>query len=124
MRMRGLEIAASAAVIGAALCGGASRAQSANMTFFVTSAGSGKGADFGGLAGADKHCQTLAAAVGAGGKTWHAYLEHAGVGVDAGGQRQGPHRQGPVAKRERRRHRQRRRGAARQQQSEQADRVD
>ncbi len=73
MRTRGLGIAASAAVIGAALCGGA-WAQSANMTFFVTSAGSGKGADFGGLAGADKHCQTLAAAVGAGGKTWHAYL--------------------------------------------------
>ena len=35
------------------------------MSFFVTSVGSGKGADFGGLAGADKHCQTLAAAAGA-----------------------------------------------------------
>ena len=41
-------------------------AQSADMTFFVTSTGSGKGADFGGLAGADRLCQTLAAAVGAG----------------------------------------------------------
>jgi len=49
-------------------------AQSSNMSFFVTSVGSGKGADFGGLAGADKHCQDLAAAVGAGGKTWRAYL--------------------------------------------------
>jgi hypothetical protein len=48
--------------------------QSPNMTFFVTSAGSGKGADLGGLAGADAHCQQLAAAVGAGGKTWRAYL--------------------------------------------------
>ncbi len=44
------------------------------MTFFVTSAGSGKGADFGGLAGADRHCEQLAAAAGAGGKNWHAYL--------------------------------------------------
>src|SRR5439155_15763808 len=44
------------------------------MSFFVTSAGSGKGADLGGLAGADAQCQKLATAVGAGGKTWHAYL--------------------------------------------------
>jgi hypothetical protein len=44
------------------------------MSFFVTSVGSGKGADLGGLAGADAQCQKLAAAVGAGGKTWHAYL--------------------------------------------------
>jgi hypothetical protein len=50
------------------------QAQSANTTFFVTSAGPGKGADLGGLDGADKHCQTLAASVGAGAKTWHAYL--------------------------------------------------
>jgi len=48
--------------------------QSPNMTFFVTSAGSGKGADLGGLAGADAICQSLAQAVGAGGKTWRAYL--------------------------------------------------
>jgi hypothetical protein len=48
--------------------------QAANMTFFVTSAGSGKGADLGGLAGADRICQQLAQAVGAGGHTWHAYL--------------------------------------------------
>jgi hypothetical protein len=45
-----------------------------NMTFFITSVGSGKGADLGGLAGADKHCQALAQAVGAGNHTWHAYL--------------------------------------------------
>jgi len=49
-------------------------AQAPNMTFFVTSVGSGKGADLGGIAGADAHCQQLAAAVGAGSKTWHAYL--------------------------------------------------
>src|SRR5215475_15540521 len=49
-------------------------AQQANMTFFVTSAGPGKGADLGGLAGADRICQQLAQAAGAGSHTWHAYL--------------------------------------------------
>ena len=44
------------------------------MSFFVTSAGMGNGANLGGLAGADAHCQQLAAAVGAGNKTWHAFL--------------------------------------------------
>jgi hypothetical protein len=62
---------------------GAALAQSSGMSFFVTSAGSGKGADFGGLAGADKHCQTLAAAAGAGGKTWHAYLSTQAAGGTA-----------------------------------------
>jgi hypothetical protein len=55
----------------------AARAQdagAASMTFFVTSAGSGKGADLGGLEGADRLCQSLAQAAGAGGKTWRAYL--------------------------------------------------
>jgi hypothetical protein len=50
----------------------------ANMTFFITSVGSGKGADLGGLEGADRHCQTLAAAVGAGTKQWRAYLSTQG----------------------------------------------
>ncbi len=54
--------------------GGSSMAQQANMTFFVTSAGPGNGANVGGLEGADKHCQQLAQAVGAGGRTWHAYM--------------------------------------------------
>ena len=48
--------------------------QAADMTFFVTSVGLGKGADLGGLAGADKHCQSLAATAGAGKRTWRAYL--------------------------------------------------
>jgi len=56
------------------LAGGAASAQTAEMSFFVTSAGSGKGADLGGLEGADAICQRLAQTVGAGGKTWHAYL--------------------------------------------------
>ena len=47
------------------------------MTFFITSVGSGKGGDLGGLAGADKHCQALAEAIGAGTHTWHAYLSTA-----------------------------------------------
>ncbi len=50
------------------------QAQQAEMGFFVTSIGSGKGADLGGLAGADRHCQQLAQAAGAGNRTWHAYL--------------------------------------------------
>jgi len=44
------------------------------MTFFVTSVGPGDGANLGGLAGADRHCQKLAEAVGAGNRTWRAYL--------------------------------------------------
>jgi hypothetical protein len=71
--------AASVALLALGLAGGAQAQQSA-MTFFVTSTGSGKGADFGGLEGADKHCQTLAAAVGAGGKTWRAYLSNTAMG--------------------------------------------
>lgn len=50
------------------------------MSFFITSVGMGNGANLGGIAGADKHCQTLAAAAGAGGKTWHAYLSQTQAG--------------------------------------------
>ena len=50
------------------------------MSFFVTSVGIGDGANLGGLAGADAHCQTLAAAAGAGSKTWHAYLSTQATG--------------------------------------------
>src|SRR5262245_53016615 len=70
----------STAVLSFAFAVGA-QAQQANMTFFVTSAGPGKGADLGGLAGADQHCQTLAQAAGAGGKTWRAYLSTQGDGA-------------------------------------------
>jgi hypothetical protein len=51
------------------------------MTFFITSTGSGKGGDFGGLAGADRHCQSLATAAGAGNHTWHAYLSTQDAGA-------------------------------------------
>lgn len=50
------------------------QAQQASMSFFITSTPIGNGGDLGGLAGADSHCQTLAQAVGAGAKTWRAYL--------------------------------------------------
>ena len=49
------------------------------MTFFITSAGPGKGGDLGGLAGADAHCAKLAAAAGTTGKTWRAYLSTQGA---------------------------------------------
>ncbi len=63
--------------LGAAI---SSKAQQANMSFFVASVGSGKGADLGGLPGADQHCLRLAQAAGAGNHTWHAYLSAQGCG--------------------------------------------
>jgi len=77
----GTRLGTIAAMTLAACAGVGAHAQSPNMTFFVTSVGSGKGADFGGLAGADKHCQALATTAGAGGKTWHAYLSTQGNGA-------------------------------------------
>jgi hypothetical protein len=61
--------------------GGGQRGQAQQpMGFFVTSVGKGDGANLGGLAGADAHCQALATAVGAGNRTWHAYMSAAAVG--------------------------------------------
>ncbi len=68
-----LSILASAALISFGWSG-IVQAQQNSMSFFITSEGPGKGADLGGIAGADAHCQKLATAVGAGGKTWHAYM--------------------------------------------------
>jgi len=75
--------AAAVAALALGLVGAAdvSFAQPAGMTFFITSAGSGKGADLGGLDGADRICQALAQAVGAGGRTWRAYLSTQGDGA-------------------------------------------
>jgi hypothetical protein len=78
-----LSILGSAGLISLGLSAGAhaqQAPQSPNMTFFVTSAGPGKGADLGGLEGADRHCQTLAQGAGAGGKTWRAYLSTQAAG--------------------------------------------
>lgn len=78
-RTTGLMLIGCAAV--AAIGFGAAQAQQNAMTFFITSTSMGKGGDLGGLAGADKHCQDLAQAAGAGGKTWHAYLSTQGAGA-------------------------------------------
>lgn len=77
-------------VVAALACGGAIGVawaqqpppppQFPNMTFFITSVGGPSGADYGGIEGADRHCQTLAAKAGAGGKTWRAYLSVQAVG--------------------------------------------
>ncbi|CAN7441161.1 hypothetical protein [Mesorhizobium sp. LjNodule214] len=69
--MRRLLLATAATFVAAA---GVAYSQGATMSFFVTSVGSGKGADLGGLKGADAHCASLAEAAGVTGKTWAAYL--------------------------------------------------
>lgn len=71
-----LSLLASATMLSAGPAAGAwaQEGGAAEMTFFVTSTGSGKGADLGGLEGADRHCRQLAQAVGAGDRTWRAYL--------------------------------------------------
>ncbi len=63
----------------AAMAPGASPAAASPMSFFLTSANPGKGADLGGLAGADAYCGKLAASAGAGNKTWRAYLSTSGA---------------------------------------------
>ena len=71
----------SAIVVSAALLllgGTGGHAQSNSTSFFITSVGSGKGGDLGGLEGADQHCQMLADKAGVGGKTWRAYLSTQG----------------------------------------------
>jgi hypothetical protein len=79
---RKIKVAAVAATALAALSiVPATDAQQSAMSFFVTSVGLGKGGNLGGLAGADAHCQSLAQAVGAGAKTWHAYLSTQGDGA-------------------------------------------
>ena len=57
--------------------------QAGKMSFFITGAGPGDGANLGGLAGADKHCQALAQAAGAGAHTWHAYVSTQAAGSQA-----------------------------------------
>ena len=77
-----ISVAVSAAVL--ALGAAAVQAQQSSMTFFVTSAGLGKGADLGGLDGADAHCNALAKAVGSKLTNWRAYLSTTLPGGDAG----------------------------------------
>lgn len=70
-----LALVATAVVAGCASWNSMNRSPS----FFVTSQNPGKGADFGGLAGADAHCQALASAAGLGNRTWRAYLSTTGA---------------------------------------------
>ena len=71
--------AAVAAVSLVAGCGAMGSPGSSDMGFFITSANPGKGGDLGGLAGADRFCQSLATSAGAGNKTWRAYLSNAAL---------------------------------------------
>ena len=73
-----VSVLACAGMLAAGL---SAQAQQNATSFFVTSVGPGKGGDLGGLEGADRHCQTLAAAAGAGSKTWRAYLSTQGAGA-------------------------------------------
>ncbi|MGJ7495617.1 hypothetical protein ACSFA8_11105 [Variovorax sp. RT4R15] len=72
---------AAAAVLAGCGAGGpmASAPAQKPMGFFLTSANPGQGADFGGLPGADRYCQSLAAKAGAGGRTWRAYLSNSAL---------------------------------------------
>jgi len=72
--MKKAVLFASAALIGAAATISTVSSQENEMSFFITSVGSGDGANLGGLAGADAHCAALASAAGSNGKTWRAYL--------------------------------------------------
>jgi hypothetical protein len=81
--VRRISVIVSAALLSAGIVAGAQAQQSA-MTFFITSAGKGNGADLGGLEGADAHCQALAKAAGATKTTWRAYLSTTLPGGDAG----------------------------------------
>jgi hypothetical protein len=74
-----LAIALTLAAAGRAACAGMRMPGDTGMSFFVTSANPGQGADFGGLAGADRYCEALAAGVGQGRKNWRAYLSTTGA---------------------------------------------
>lgn len=78
MMMRSM-ILASVGLMAAGLAAPALAQQAGEMTFFVTSAGPGKGGDLGGIAGAGAQCAKLAQAAGSTGKTWHAYLSTQGA---------------------------------------------
>ncbi len=81
--VRRISVIVSAALLSAGIVAGAQAQQSA-MTFFITSAGKGSGADLGGLEGADAHCQALAKAAGATKTNWRAYLSTSLPGGEAG----------------------------------------
>ena len=80
-RRTGLSIVASVALLLSLGGSTGGQAQQSEISFFITSAGPGRGGDLGGLNGADQLCQLLGAAAGAGTKTWRAYLSTQGSGA-------------------------------------------
>jgi hypothetical protein len=80
-RRTGLSIVASVALLSSLGGSTGGQAQQSEISFFITSAGPGKGGNLGGLAGADQLCQLLGATAGAGTKTWRAYLSTQGPGA-------------------------------------------
>ena len=79
--VRSMAVAAA----GVLILGGCATGQSSDgsgMTFFITSVGPGKGGDLGGVEGADRHCQAVASAAGAGSRTWRAYLSTQGSALN------------------------------------------
>lgn len=81
MRQPVLVAAVSAAVLAGACA--STMAEDKSMSFFITSVNPGQGGNLGGIAGADAYCQKLAGAVGAGSKTWHAYVSTENPPVNA-----------------------------------------
>jgi len=79
-RILSFGIVVSFVLAGLGMFGGA-KTFAGDMSFFVSSAGSGKGGDLGGIGGADRICKSLAESVGAGGRTWRAYLSTQGAGA-------------------------------------------
>ncbi len=73
------SLVASATLVSILAACASSPAKQNGMSFFVSSTGSGKGGDLGGLSGADRLCQSLAANAGAGSRTWRAYLSASGA---------------------------------------------
>ncbi|MGZ8203621.1 MAG: hypothetical protein ACXWUB_10265 [Burkholderiales bacterium] len=83
-RYKKFALLTSVALVAAACAGTETQDRAGNpMTFFVTSANPGKGADLGGIVGADQHCEALAQSVGAGGRLWRAYLSTSATGGQA-----------------------------------------
>jgi hypothetical protein len=81
--MTAVRVVGSIVVLMVALAFPRAEEQNANVSFFITSVGKGDGANLGGIAGADAHCQALAKAAGAGNRTWRAYLSASASGGQA-----------------------------------------
>ncbi len=81
--MTAVRLVGSIVVLMLALALPRAEQQNTDMSFFITSVGSGDGANLGGVAGADAHCQALAKAAGAGNRTWRAYLSVSASGSQA-----------------------------------------